>query len=111
LFYVLNIYFIAAMAVVCTFNGHNVTMYMRGAEQAESINNTHRNSKRFSDIDLPVNITATNNFEEAVAGADIIIHAVPAQHTASFVEKHAALIPVGVPYVSTAKGIDTNTHR
>ena len=41
--------------------------------------------------------------QEAVAGADVIVHAVPAQHTAAFIEQHAALFPAGVPLVSTVK--------
>jgi len=51
------------MACVSTFNGHSVTMYMRSAEQAEAINTTHRNPKRFADTELPNGIKATNNFE------------------------------------------------
>ena len=53
------------MAVVSTFPNPEttVTMYMRDKEQANSINEKHINSKRFTDTELPHRITATNKFE------------------------------------------------
>ena len=32
-------------------------------------------------------------------------HAIPAQHTPAFLERFASLLPKGIPYISTSKGI------
>ena len=100
-----------AMAVVAARSGHAVSMFTRHRDQASSINERHRNSKRFATYELSPLITATTDFEEAVADASVIVHAIPAQHTPSFVERYRALFPSGVPVVSTAKGICVATHE
>eukprot|EP00947_MAST-08B_sp_MAST-8B-sp1_P000967 g967.t1 len=100
-----------AIAVVSTFNGHSVTMYVRSEDQAKAINETHKNPKRFTDFELPAAITATTDFAAAVADAVVIVHAVPAQNTPAFIAKHAALFPAGVPVVSTSKGIHVASHQ
>ena len=63
-----------AMAVVSTFNANDVMMYMRSAEQAEAINMTHKNPKRFADTELPVEIKATNKFEVALHMSPSTVH-------------------------------------
>lgn len=86
-------------------------MYTRHTDQAAAITNDHSNPKRFPKAALSPLITASTDFAKVVEGASVIIHAVPAQHTPAFVAKNAALLPAGIPYVSTAKGICVATHE
>ena len=100
-----------AIANVATFNGSSVSLYMRSAEQAAAINSTHVNPKRFTDCTLPDAIVATSDFDEAVAGAEVIVLAIPSQVMPDFISKFAGQFPAGVPVVSTAKGIHVATHQ
>ena len=99
-----------ALAFVAGNNGHRVTIYCRSQAQAQAINETRRNPKRFSDCDLPPSVTATSSVATAVQGAQLILHAVPAQQTPDFVSTAAPHLPPGVPYVSTSKGVHTKSH-
>lgn len=99
-----------ALACVLAAQGHRIVMYARDEAQVQTINSEHRNPKRLSDVQLDPLISATAVVSEAVDGASLILHAVPAQHTPQFVRQHAAVLPVGVPYVSTVKGIHVESH-
>jgi len=52
---------------------------------------------------LPSNITSTTNVAEAVAGAGLIMHALPAQKSPDFFREHKDVIPDDVIICSTAK--------
>lgn len=99
-----------ALAYVCG-QQHKVKLLCRENEQKIEINKNHRNPKRFSEVKLPENVTATTSIKDCVQGVDIILHCIPAQKTQDFVEKNYKLFPTNVPYVSTSKGIDTKNGR
>lgn len=94
-----------AMAYVAAHNDHNVVIYCRSIDQAEGINKNHRNIKRLKETELPHNIRATNDLKSALEGASLILHCIPAQITPDFVKSIRDMVPSGVPYVSTSKGI------
>ena len=100
-----------ALAFVAAAAGCKVIWFMRSEEQAKAINEKRSNPKRFSDQRVPDTVLATTSFAHAVAEADLVLHAIPAQHTAKFLQDHGAKLKVGVPYVSTAKGIAVATHQ
>ena len=100
-----------ALAFVAAAAGCKVMWFMRSDDQAKSINEKRSNPKRFSDQVVPEGVTASTSFEECVANAKVVLHAIPAQHTAKFLQTHGAKLKVGVPYVSTAKGIAVATHQ
>ena len=93
-----------ALVFVAAAAGRRVHWWMRDVAQCESINSKRVNSKRFSDTPIPSGVTAFTDLDSAVEGASIVLHAIPAQHTTSFLKKYAKSMP-SVPYVSTAKGI------
>ena len=51
------------------------------------------------------------NKQKALKDCELIIHAIPAQFTPEFLEKHKKLIPANVPFVCTAKGIHVKSHK
>ena len=59
--------------------GTDVTMWARREEVAKRIDTTHENSDYLPGIALPSSIRATHHHEEAMAGADFIVLAVPSQ--------------------------------
>mmetsp|Transcript_25618 Transcript_25618/g.53127 ORF Transcript_25618/g.53127 Transcript_25618/m.53127 type:complete len:333 (-) Transcript_25618:62-1060(-) len=96
-----------AMASLAARNGHEVLAYVRDGAQRDAINNTQRNprAKSLEDFDLSDLIKAVATVEEAVAGAAIILHALPAQKTPAFILEHRAIIPEDAVFCSTAKGL------
>lgn len=99
-----------ALAFVCGKN-HNVKLLCRDKNQAETINKTKFNPKRFKTIKLPNTLKATTSVVDCVKDADIILHCIPAQKTQDFVEENYKIFPIGIPYVSTSKGINNKTGK
>mmetsp|Transcript_22183 Transcript_22183/g.30969 ORF Transcript_22183/g.30969 Transcript_22183/m.30969 type:complete len:343 (-) Transcript_22183:191-1219(-) len=100
-----------AMAYVATHNGHSVCLFARDQKVVDSINKQHVHPKRFSDVKLPESMRASADIKEVLEGADMVIHAIPAQCTPDFLGEHKELFKKGIPLVSTAKGIHVGTHR
>ena len=99
-----------AMAFVAGRQGHEVKLWMRNEATAKTAQTTRFNPKRFQKQKLPDSVFVTSDLKVALSGADVIMHCIPAQHTPGFVRKIAAILPDGVPYVSTAKGIHVASH-
>ncbi|HEY7544488.1 MAG TPA: NAD(P)H-dependent glycerol-3-phosphate dehydrogenase [Blastocatellia bacterium] len=66
-----------ALAAVAARNHHQVSMWAREQEVAQTINRAHRNPFYLSDCALPENIMATTSIEEALTDADFAIIVVP----------------------------------
>lgn len=88
---------------------NDVIMWAHEPEVAASINKGHKNSMFLTDVELPTNITATNDIGEALRGRNVVFSVVPAQslrkvwkHTAKHLLKDAIL-------VSCTKGIEADT--
>jgi glycerol-3-phosphate dehydrogenase (NAD+) len=93
------------MATVLARKGHNVCIVVRNEEQCKSINENHRNNRYLKDYVLLDNIFATTSPEEALAGCELIVHAIPVQNSFKFLSDIKAFIPADAPIVSVSKGI------
>jgi glycerol-3-phosphate dehydrogenase (NAD(P)+) len=96
-----------AFGLILSDAGNDVTMWARRAELADTINAEHRNVDYFPTIDLPVSLRAVTDPQEAMAGADFVVLAVPSQSLRSNLESWR--IPAGSVVVSLAKGIELGT--
>ncbi len=83
-----------------------VRLWGRDAEAMAEIARS-RTNPRLPGVTLPPAIVATAD-PEALAGADVVLLAVPAQALRGFVADHAELL-AGKPLVACAKGIDLET--
>lgn len=99
-----------ALAFVASKN-NNVVIYARDINQVNHINKYHSNLKRFPQVILPNNITATTSLSTAVENSDLIIHAIPCQASYQFINQNKHIFPKGVPYLCTSKGIDATLHN
>ena len=81
-----------AMAYVAATNGHDVTVYARDPAQVAHINAHHANPKYLTETALPTCLRATDDVADALAGAQLVIHALPAQTTPDFLRANRALI-------------------
>ncbi|MGH3079164.1 MAG: NAD(P)H-dependent glycerol-3-phosphate dehydrogenase [Gaiellaceae bacterium] len=94
----------SAFSCMLRDHGHEVTLAARDAEQVEAIRATGRNPRYVREADLR-GIGAALIAEEPMAGADLVVVAVP---SAVFGEVVRAL-PGDAPILSLTKGLDPET--
>ena len=89
---------------------HTVRIWGRNADVISEINAFHINSKFHPGLMLPEKITATTNPAVALASADVVILAVPAQTLRENLKSWGNLIPKNAIVVSLLKGFERGTH-
>ena len=98
-----------AFSLVLADAGLDVSLWARRAELAEAITRTHRNPDYLPEVDLPPQITATSDVQEALAETDLVVLAMPAQKLRAGLADWVPHLPPEVPLVSLAKGIERRT--
>lgn len=96
-----------AFAMVVSDAGNQVTLWARRPELADKINIEHRNPDYFPDLPLPASLQAVSDPDEAMAGAEFVVLAVPAQALRGNLAQWR--IPSDAIVVSLAKGIELGT--
>jgi glycerol-3-phosphate dehydrogenase (NAD(P)+) len=86
-------------------------LWAREPEVVESIRRQHENRLFLHGLRLPDALSATNDVAEAVADADVIVVAVPAQHLRSVMTAAEPFVAEHALIVSGAKGIERGTGR
>jgi glycerol-3-phosphate dehydrogenase (NAD(P)+) len=89
--------------------GTPVTLWCRRPELAEHINAHHESPGYLPGIALPASLHATADPATALAGADIVVLAVPAQTLREHLTAWRALLPPDAVLVSLMKGIELGT--
>ena len=82
-----------ALALVLHNNGHAVRVWGPFADYIAEIQRRHRNEKFLPGIELPTDIRWTADKAEAVAGADVVILAVPSRFFRSVLESFTGFSP------------------
>ena len=98
----------SAMAQVLARNDVDVKMWVLEKQVMESINTSNTNSF-LKDVKLHERITATNDFTEALEGAQMIMIVIPTPFLRKLAVQHRSTFPVGVPLVCCTKGIENET--
>lgn len=93
-----------AVACLLRDNGHDVTLAARDPDQAAAINETGRNPRYATEARLD-GVAATTVGDAPVAGADLVVVAVPSRVFGDVV----AALPGDAPIVSLTKGLDPTT--
>lgn len=86
-----------------------VTIWARNPDTVDEINREHRNHTYLPDADLPKTLRATNDIAEAVAGADVVVMAIPSQNFRSVLVEVARHLRPWVPVISLTKGLELDT--
>jgi glycerol-3-phosphate dehydrogenase (NAD(P)+) len=89
--------------------GTPATLCCRKEPLAGAINGRHENPDYLPGIQLPPALTATADPRQALADADLVVLAVPAQTLRANLASWAGLLPPGVLLVSLMKGIELGT--
>lgn len=91
--------------------GSDVELWARRREVADEVNGARTNREYLPDAELPEGLHATDDPGEALAGAEIVVIAVPSTHVVRQLEAWGDEIPDGTTLVSLIKGVDVSTHR
>ena len=100
-----------AFALVLADAGNDVRLWGRRPELCDAINATGQNPDYLPEIDLPDGITATPDPAEALAGADVVVLAVPSQQLRANLTEWGEHIGDSAVMVSLMKGIELGTHK
>ncbi len=97
-----------AFAKVLADAGSDVTIWARRSEVAQTLNTEHRNPDYLPGIQLPP-VRATDDFQLALDGAELVVLAVPSQSLRANLEVFKPAIGPDTTLLSLAKGIETGT--
>jgi len=88
---------------------HEVRMWGYDRQQLEQIEQNRENKKFLPGYKLPEELVFETDDERIMAGADLIVSAVPCQFMRGVWKRLKDYVPQGVPIVSVAKGIENDT--
>jgi glycerol-3-phosphate dehydrogenase (NAD(P)+) len=91
--------------------GTSTVLYARRPELAKAIAELHQNPDYLPGITLTPTLDATADPAQALADADVVVFAVPAQRLRANLAEWAPLIPPGALLVSLIKGIELGTSQ
>ena len=98
-----------AFAMILADAGGDVVMWSRDADIARQINDEHVNERYHPGIRLPAGLRATSDEREALAGAPLVVLAVPAQSLRDNLARWRDDLAPGSVLVSLMKGIESGT--
>lgn len=99
-----------ALAQVLCDNGEDVIIYGNCEEQINDIENNHRNSMFFENVELNPNLHATTDIN-VVADADVVVLSVPTIAIESVCREIDALLKKQVIVVNTSKGFHPTSNE
>lgn len=98
-----------AIAFVLADNGHDCLLWTRREAQSDEINTKHSNDSYLPNIELPHNLEACSNLEQAIAHGDIIILAVPTVAMREISAQINTFVTTKKLFVHVSKGIEPDT--
>jgi glycerol-3-phosphate dehydrogenase (NAD(P)+) len=96
------------LALLCA-RDHDVTLWARDPSLAESINQSRKNPRYLSDIEIPATVRATSDLADALKDRELVICAVPSHGVRDVISAAASDLPDNCILVSTVKGIERET--
>src|SRR5262249_7519181 len=98
-----------ALAIHAARSGSPVRLWAREREVVDGIRARRRSPWYLTDVDVPRAVEPTLDQAEALAGATVVIVAIPSEFVGASL-KALPPIPADVPLVSATKGLDPERH-
>lgn len=98
-----------ALANLLARKGHGVRIWARERELIPEMNGTHENAMYLPGIALAPSLLAVGELDDAAAGAELILLAVPSHGLRDIATRLAPSLPPHIPIVTVAKGIENGT--
>lgn len=89
---------------------HRTVLWARSAELAKVINDEHRNPAYVSGYQLPPELSATAELDEALSDADLLVVGVPTSGFRAVLEDARERVRPWIPVVSLAKGLERGSY-
>lgn len=89
--------------------GHEIRLWARESEIAEGINAEHRNPIYLPEVDLPSCVTASDDFERVLAGAEAVVVVTPSVGVRATAEAMKPHLSTDTPIVILSKGVEQGT--
>ncbi len=99
-----------ALASVLARNGHDVHLWARESEVAETLNRRHENTAFLPGVILPETIAAETDFA-SVANAQAVLMVAPAQHVREVLGLMKPHVAANLPVVLCSKGIEQKSGK
>ena len=100
-----------ALAVHLARSGHRVRLWARDAAFVEELCASRVNGRYLPDVRLSEAIEPTDRLDVALAGARFVVLAIPTHGMRAVVRTAVPFLTRGSVLVSTAKGLETETHK
>jgi glycerol-3-phosphate dehydrogenase (NAD(P)+) len=101
----------ATASLVAKKPDHEVILWARRSELAETINLYHENPEYLPDLRLPDELRATNDMEEALSNAEVVVMGVPSHGFRKVLRDVAEIAGTKPCYVSLTKGIEVENRK
>lgn len=98
-----------ALSTVLSSNAEKVLLWARDEALVAGINGAHENARYLPGVALPANVVATPKLEVALAGAELVVSALPSHATREVMRQGTPALPSQVPIVTVSKGIENET--
>ena len=98
-----------ALADLLARNGHDTTIWALERDVAASINEYHENARFLHGITLAPSVRATNEQEQALRDAELVVYAVPSQHLRAVARAGAPCVQPHAIMAVASKGIERGT--
>lgn len=99
-----------ALLIPLAENVRLVTVYLEDPEANRIFQETQENQKYFPGVKLPNNIHSTNNLQESLQGANVILMTTPTKHFRGVAECVLPIIPRDGIVICGSKGIEEGTN-
>ena len=100
-----------AFSLVLVDAGNDVSMWCRRAEVCAAINDKRENFHYLPGVHLPDGIAASEDPEQVLDGAQIVVLVVPSQSLRDNLEQWSPLLPPDALFVSLMKGVELGTAK
>lgn len=100
-----------ALAVLLAEKNNIVSIYDRDKDVVNQINIKRTNEKYMRNLMIPSGVTAFNNVDEAIEGAEYIVLSVPSHVIRTICKMIKGKISKDVPIISIAKGIEEGSDK
>lgn len=98
----------ATAVVLAQSAEHRVLLWSARPENARLLQDKRENVRLLPGVPIPPSVVLTSDID-AIAGADLLITAIPTVHLRPTLERIAAAIPAGRPVLSLTKGVELAT--
>jgi glycerol-3-phosphate dehydrogenase (NAD(P)+) len=101
-----------ALAIVLSRNdrGHRISLWVHDRTLAEAMHRGRENKTYLPQHSVPMGVDVTNNINEALSGATILVGAMPSAHARGIYTQALPQVTEEMVFVSATKGLEPVTH-